>query len=367
MQLKAKGDKMSLFTVTDIDKKVYEEQIKDFLPSRMIDIHTHIWRLSDYKSDPKVLENRRAVRWPSLVAPDCSVEDLIDTYKLMFPGKEVTPLMFAGGADDSNNLAYLTIRNNYVKESAKKTCYPALYFSTPQQGAEEIEKMIIEGGFLGLKSYLTFSESYLPEAEIRIFDFFPKHQLKVIDKLGGIIMLHIPRHGRLKDPVNIAQILEIKQQFPNIKLIIAHIGRAYTKEDVGNAFEELSKSDDILFDFCANTNEYVMTKMLESVGPKRVLFGSDLPILRMRMRRIEENGTYINLIPPGLYGDPRQDSHLREVSEEEGKKLTFFMYEEILAFKRACKNVGIDKLGVEDAFYNNGAAVIETAKKSIYK
>ena len=29
--------------------------------------------------------------------------------------------------------------------------------------------------------------------------------------MGAIVMLHIPRNGRLKDPVNLAQIMEIKQ------------------------------------------------------------------------------------------------------------------------------------------------------------
>jgi len=98
-----------------------------------------------------------------------------------------------------------------------------------------------------------------------------------------------------------------------------------------------------------------------------VLFGSDMPILRMRMRRIDENGTYINLIPPGLYGDPSQDSHLREVSRQEGEKLTFFMYEEILAFKRASENVGLTKADIEDAFYNNSRRVLDGAVNSIYK
>ncbi|NLD52651.1 MAG: hypothetical protein GX650_07125 [Clostridiales bacterium] len=109
-----------------------------------------------------------------------------------------------------------------------------------------------------------------------------------------------------------------------------------------------------------------MTKLLEAYGPKGALFGSDLPILRMRMRRIEENNTYINLIPPGLYGDPSQDSHLREVSKEEGEKLTFFMYEELMAFLRAAKNVGLSSKDLEDVFYNNAKALLDGAKASIY-
>ena len=356
---------MSLFTVTDFDKRVYEEYIKDFLPSKIIDIHTHIWRKNDCISNKQDPSKKRTVNWPALVADENSVDDLIETYQLMFPDKEVTPLMFANGGTGEGKC--LPIWNKYVRESALKTGFPTLYYSHPTQSGEEIECSVKAGGFLGLKSYLDLSPKYLPESEIRIFDFFPKEQLKAIDKLGGIIMLHIPRHGRLKDPVNIAQILEIKQQFPDIKLIIAHIGRAYTRGDVGNAFEELSKSANLVFDFCANTSEYTMTKMLEVAGPKSALFGSDMPILRMRMRRIEEDNTYINLVPPGLYGDISDDPHMKEVTKEEGEKLTFFMYEELLAFKRACNNIGLGKSDIEDAFYNNSYKVIQDAKKSIYR
>lgn len=351
---------MALFEVTEYDKKVYEEEIRDFVPDKMIDVHCHVWRSADRKK-PDPGEVKRTVTWPSLVAKDNSIEDLQETYKLMFPDKEVTPLFFASTEKETQGIC-----NAYIRESMAKTGYPALYYSSPDQSAEELRRMILMGGFLGVKSYLNLSPKYLPEAEIRILDFFPKHQLAVLNEMGGICMCHIPRHGRLKDPINIAQILEIKREFPRVRLIIAHIGRAYTESDIGNAFEELSESKDLMFDFCANTCETAMTALLKAVGPNRVMFGSDFPILRMRMRRIEENNTYINLIPPGLYGDPKQDSHLREVSEEEGKQLTFFMYEEIRAFKRAAATCGLTKADVERAFYGNAKDLIDGARRDIY-
>ncbi len=354
---------MSLFPVYDVDRQVYETELRDFLPQKIIDIHTHIWLDSLHaRKAPAPGEVKRTVTWPSLVARDNSLEDLQETYRLMFPGKEVTPLMFASAKRDS-----LDACNAYVRESSTRSGYPALYYSRPEETADGLEAKLREGGFLGLKSYLDLAPDYLPEAEIRIFDFFPKHQLERMNRLGAIVMLHIPRHARLKDPVNLAQILEIKALFPKIRLIIAHIGRAYTQSDVGNAFEVLSACPDLMFDFCANTCEYAMTRLLETAGPEHVLFGSDMPILRMRTRRIEENNTYINLIPPGLYGDPKQDSHLREVSEEEGKRLTFFMYEELLAFKRAAKTVGLGKRDLENVFYGNARRLIDGAKKDIFQ
>ena len=349
---------MALFEVTPYDKKIYEEELKDFLPDKIIDIHTHVWLDKFLDKTPKPGYVKRTVTWPTLVALDNSIEDLQETYRLMFPGKEVSAMMFTSKGGWVEN-------NNYVSESAKKTGWPALYYSDPAETPEELEAHIRNGGFLGVKCYLNRTPMYLPEKEIRVFDFFPKNHLEVLDRMGAIAMLHIPRDGRLKDPVNLAQITELKHEFPNVRLIIAHIGRAYTQFDVGDAFETLDKLD-LMYDFCANCCEYAITEVLRHAGPKKLMFGTDMPILRMRTHRIEENNTYINLVPPGLYGDPKQDPHLREVSAEEAEKITFFAYEELLAFKRACKTLGLSKQDVEDVMYNNAYNLIEGARKSIY-
>ena len=55
-----------------------------------------------------------------------------------------------------------------------------------------------------------------------------------------------------------------------------------------------------------------------------------------------------------------------EVSKEEGEKLTFFMYEEIRAFKRACENVGFTPADVERCFYLNAKELIDGARRDIY-
>lgn len=340
-----------MLEIKPVDRAFYEKRIKDFIPNKIIDIHTHIW-LEKFKTK-KTNGPIRVVAWPEIVAKDNSIEDLIETYRLMFPSKSITPLIFSElGLGDDFDAA-----NQYVQACSEKFGFPSLIFATPKWSSQVFEDKIIKGGFLGCKVYLSLSEPYIPEKEIRIFDFLPHYQLEVINKHGWIVMLHIPRDGRLKDPVNLAQMLEIEKRYPNARVIIAHVGRCYCAEDIGDAFEVLSETKNMLFDFSANTNQYVFEQLIKAVGPKRILFGSDMPILRMRSRRICECGNYVNLVPEGLYGDVSGDSHMREVKGEQAEELTFFMYEEIDAFRRAADAVGLGKCDIEDIFFNNAAAL----------
>lgn len=347
-----------MLEIKPVDQAFYQNRIKDFLPEKMIDIHTHVWLDKFIKKEKE--GPTRMVSWPELVAKENPVEDLIENYQRMFPGKRVTPMMFSNLSPGDDFQA----ANSYVETCSKKYGYPALLFADPRWSAEKLEEDIINGGFLGCKVYLNMAEPYIPEKEIRIFDFLPHHQLEVLNKHGWIVMLHIPRDGRLKDPVNLAQLLEVEKRYPMTRVIVAHVGRCYCPEDLGNAFEALAETRNMLFDFSANSNQFVFEQLIKAVGPKRILFGSDMPILRMRTRRICENGNYVNLVPEGLYGDVSGDSHMREVRGETAEAITFFMYEEIDAFQRAAEATGLGKKDIEDIFYNNGMKLIEDVSRA---
>jgi len=295
------------------------------------------------------------------VARQNPVEDLLETYRLMFPKQMVTPVIFGPATQEYD----MDASNDYVSQSAARYKLPSLLVLSPEWTAKDLEQRVLAGGFLGLKPYLEFAPPHIAQDDITIFDFMPRHHLEVANEHGWIVMLHIPRRGRLRDPLNLEMMLEIEHRYPKVQLIIAHIGRAYCPEDVGNAFDILKDTRHMHFDFCANTSAYAMETLLQAVGPRRVLFGSDLPVARMRMRRICENGFYVNLVPRGLYGDVSDDPHMREVDDVEGAKLSFFMYEELLAFRQAAEAVKLTADDIADVMYNNAARLITRAGGSL--
>jgi hypothetical protein len=49
---------------------------------------------------------------------------------------------------------------------------------------------------------------------------------------------------------------------------------------------------------------------------------------------------------------------MREVSPEEGDQLSFFLYEELLAFKRAAEICGLTRQQVEAVLYGNAMCLL---------
>ncbi len=342
---------MSLLQTTAYDRAFYEENLRDFLPDTFIDCHAHIWR-DEFLTREKAFDDRTCA-WTELVALDNPMEDLLETDRELFPGKKVISVLYPQ-VDARIDVAKA---NGYVLENARKYHFPALYLSHPDQSVEEIEQKVKEGGYAGLKVYLEFAPAYIPTEEIRIYDFVTKEQLALADRLGLVVQIHIARPKRLADPVNYVQLTEIEEKYPNLQLIVAHLGRAYADRDIGNALEYMKHSTKTVWDFTANTNQYVMEKVLEYFGPERFIYGSDFPIFRMHARRTVEDGFYINEVPAGSLGDVSVDPHMREIPYPEAERITYFIYEEMMSCKRAAAKLGLSKQDTDKIFYGNSARI----------
>jgi hypothetical protein len=91
----------------------------------------------------------RVVSWPARVARENQIEDHLECYRLLFPGKQVTPCIFADLISEQSAEA----QNGYIRDSARCFGLPALLFALPRWSAEELERRVLEGGFAGIKVY----------------------------------------------------------------------------------------------------------------------------------------------------------------------------------------------------------------------
>ena len=323
-----------------VDFPFYKEHLRDFLPDRIIDVHTHSGNNPGRQPcDPE------PTFWPEWVTFGCGmpVPNLLDAYLKMFPGKEVFPVCFSTSTRQD-----VDERNAYIAEELQqyKNIWGFLW-TLPDWSKDELIHRVSRGGFSGIKPYLNMVQD-IPVEDITIFDYLPHHHLEAAEEHGWVVMLHIPRKERLADPVNIAQLKEISRAYPKIKLIIAHVGRSYCPRFGIEGIPPLRDCENLLFDFSANTNQVVMELLIREVGPKRILFGSDMPITAMRAKRICEGDEYVNYVRHADWEDNRTR---RNVEEEE--RYTFFLYEQILAFKRAAVACHLTKSDIEDVFFNN--------------
>ncbi len=102
--------------------------------------------------------------------------------------------------------------------------------------------------------------------------------LEKLDLTQKVLMFHT---GRFKDAdrasrTSYLHALEVGRQYPNIKIIMAHMGGTDTKICL-DALKASADYSNIYFDTSGITTPYIVEQAVELVGSKRVIFGSDVP------------------------------------------------------------------------------------------
>lgn len=332
-----------------VDRMVYERDIYPWLPPKIFDLHVHVY-LEEH-IDP-ISAERRAERWPMEIAKQHSFEEMRQHFQTLFPRNEVGSLVFGYVTRET----HIEENNEYVLaglSDPRNSGCEALFVTRPQWHASEIDAAM-DKGFIGIKPYPDLAPQHT--REVSIHDFLPDAHLEVIDRRGGIVVLHIPRAGRLADPDNIKEILDISERYPNARIIIAHVGRAYCMPTVERGLPQLLGRENLYFDITANLNPDVIAYTLRLVGPDRVFYGSDLPVMLMRGVREYEGENYIN------YTDGPYSWNKNRKSPEEEAQYTYYLYEELKALIQAVRELGLGKDAIHKVMYGNAMRLL--GKKS---
>jgi predicted TIM-barrel fold metal-dependent hydrolase len=91
--------------------------------------------------------------------------------------------------------------------------------------------------------------------------------------------MHLP-NGILN---NLEELIELAREFPRARLVVAHMGVVYCYvPDFDQAMAAIQPYNNIYLDTAMVSDSRVIAKAFETIGPNRILFGSDAPFSYLR-------------------------------------------------------------------------------------
>ncbi|MHB0958596.1 MAG: amidohydrolase family protein [Pirellulaceae bacterium] len=337
---------------TDVDRAFWEERLADWLPRRILDAHTHV-------ADPSLrlttmTEVMRRQYWVNEVFEPIDAPTAGQCHHTVFPNREFTCVAMSVpdlGFDIEGG-------NRYLQQECPVRGWYSLAVIRPQWTQEHVAALLDAPSVIGVKPYYSLispnDETRDAHLEASIFDFLPHHILEVVNDRHAWVTLHVPKADRLGHVDNVREVREIRQRYPDITLVIAHLGRCYTEPHALEALPQFADDPGLYFDTSAVLNPASHRAALRYLGPQRLLYGSDNPVFYMRGRRQYRDRSYVNRT-----SHPFHFNRDRESPEVEAT-YTLLMYEDLHAIRQACDELDIRaQREIEAVFHDNAARLIE--------
>ena len=320
-----------IYESTPADRKIFEEFLRDFLPDELFDLHSHLAPPGTITPpSAERLERYWSLRLPAIQ----SAEEYLAAYKNLLPGKRVTSVAFGMPIQESN----VDAQNAYIMESARRHPQIKPFFMVQPDDEEERLEAAVEAGFLGFKPYPDFVQSDHP-AEERIGEFLTPVMCRVANRHRLPVILHISRSRRFADPENIRDLIELTDRWPDLRLIVAHLGRSYNPYYLEEGLKQLAGRCAWWYDFAAVANPEVLRLALQAIPHERICFGLDNPLMLAR----------------GYYDFPAPDRYAVHIHgyNLESADHPPLAYQILLAFRQAALETGISRDSVRKILYQN--------------
>jgi len=268
-----RDETMLNWTFTDGDAAVAAE-LDDFLPARLIDIHTHAYRAAElalagthmFVQGPAEVD---AAAWRAMQGRQVGPPRLQGA---LFLG---TPFVPVAGIPAHN--AFL------LEQAAAVEAGRALLLVAPEMTPEQFRPHLDHPGFAGFKPYHTYSP-HTPTLQAPLDSYLPAWVWELAHERGLIITLHLVKHRALADPDNQREIRARCLRYPNARLILAHAARGFHQYNTTRAIAALRGLQNVWFDTAAVCEAAPLLAILREFGPRQLLWGSDYPVSEMRGR-----------------------------------------------------------------------------------
>ena len=321
---------------------LWADELRGWVPDTVFDAHVHV-------GPPEIVGEVRPERLKGALSTFMSLrwEELQAVYERLYSGKAVAGLIALPFPQREVDLSGA---NEYLIGLMKRArSVKGFMLSHPSDTAVTVadyEKAGREGvRFLGVKPYADrLGKSNL---DATMPEFIPPDLLDFMNRERLIMMLHTSGVG-VGDPGNQRFLRDVAGRFPDIRIILAHLGR-YTKPPQFLDFLAsgvLEECPSLYLEMSSCTNAELYGEILRREGLwDRLLFGSDLPfgLITGVERWSEARGPIFLARETYTWSDPAMD---REFAAER-ERLTYNTYHVVKAFKDALDRSGIGARAAE--------------------
>ena len=312
-----------------VDARIWEEELADFIPERIVDAHAHFLSDAEIPDDHPEKGQR-------------GTENL-STHRgwahRLYPGRQMRYFLIEWPIVSAD-----THRAAMARDLVQDPTARGAMMVTPQMTPGKIADAVEKHGFIALKPYRSFSVTG-DATDCRITDFLPESHIEVADQLGLRVILHLSKRAACADEENLLDLERLTHRYANVRWQLAHCARAFAPWQIERAIDRLRDIPNITYDLSAVCDVVVFWTLFTKERIGRLLYGSDGIYATFR------HGNYFTFAYGWAEVDEGKLAMLNTRHCE--SKPTLLVYESLRAIRRAAMMAGLSNDDIEDVFWRN--------------
>lgn len=327
------------YILTDLDRDMIASRLEGFIPDEIYDIHTHPYEPSHFAPEA----------WPWInQGGRLGCKEHRDALLRYMPVKTIHGLYFGmphktAKRVEMNEFVLDETRNN--GSSLSRT----LKVVAPGDDRKQVADELRAGIYCGIKVYHVYADR--PDTmNAHIHEFAPEWMWEILNETQGILMLHIVRSGAIDDPDNQREIRRLCRTYPRMKLVLAHIARSFNYRNARNGLHTIADLDNVVVDTSAICETESFRAVLEALGPRRILWGSDFAVSEARGRCVTTGSYFYWLFPDAIANAEKAATH---------NEMTLVGIESLLNLRELSEDAGLTSSDIKDIFLNNSLRLLK--------
>jgi uncharacterized protein len=329
----------------DEDRAFYDAELAPFLPPAVLDFHAHVWDCRDWDAVPWDAGARGASYMVSerFYPPG----QLLADGRAAFPDREYRAVCFGyptPAADNGKDTEYV------AAAGARRGLYPLMVVGARLGVPREILRQRIErDGFLGFKVFLDWQGDDYGDRTVE--GMLGANEMDLADELSLVVLLHVPRAGRLADPVVQLGVRWLATRWPRARIVLAHCGRCYLPSEMERAVAGIRDLGNVWLDTSMVMEEGVLAALFGCVDSARVVYATDFPVAAMRGRRVRVMDHWVDVVQ----GEYPQSAYRVKAH---GIHATMMAREIAIAVRDGARRAGLGADALRAVFFENGMRVL---------